>query len=246
MVKRFRIFAVLAAMAAGIASVSAQSIVVLTEHSVSAERARCEVRGKVRWDSPRDFWKKERWSVRGGMATPPYTAATFAEGVYYSFWRMDSGKPLSEIYGEYNGVTRSTGAFCLGAEYLLARWFAVAADFSITPVWHELYSGVTRQKTGTKSGVAFCLIPQVKFIYMNRPAVRLYSKFGIGAVKCFGFERRDRESFNFELRKSDNSWDAAIQWAPFGIEAGRKFFGYAELGLGTLYNGISAGVGYKF
>ena len=247
MVKFMKIFAVLAAVAAGTVAMSAQTVIVRTEHTVSTDRGRYESRRDFKKRSSRDFWKKERWSVRGGMAVPSYTMASFAEGQdYLRSWRMDTGKPISQIYADYNGPTYSTGAFCLGAEYMVARWFSVSADLSVTPVWHDLYSSLTDRKTGTKSGVALCLMPQAKFIYMNRPVVRLYGKFGLGVVKYFGFDRRDRESFNYDVVYSDNSLAAGIQWVPLGIEVGRKFFGYAEAGVGTLYRGISAGVGYKF
>lgn len=237
MVKYMRIFIVLAAVAAGTVALSAQTVTVRTEHTVSADRGRYESRREVRRYSSRDFWKAERWSVRAGMATPSYTAASFAEGRWSAYrpWRAERGKSVSEIYADYNGTTFSAGAFCLGAEFMVARWFAVSADLSVTAVWHDLYSSVSDQKTGSKTGVALCLLPQGKLIYLNRPMVRLYGKFGIGVVKYFGFDRRDGDSFT-----------PGFQWTPFGIEVGRKVFGFAETGIGTLYKGISAGVGYKF
>ena len=247
MVKFMKIFAVLAAVAASTVAMSAQTVIVRTEHTVSTDRGRYESRRDFKKRSFRGFWKKERLSVRGGMAVPSYTMASFAEGQdYLRSWPMETGTPISEIYADYNGPTYSTGAFCLGAEYMVARWFAVSADLSVTPVWHDLYSSITEQKTGTRSGVAFCLVPQAKFVFLNRPWVRLYGKFGIGVVKYFGFDMRNKKSFNFDVVYSDNSFNAGFQWVPLGIEVGRKFFGYAEAGVGTLYRGISAGVGYKF
>lgn len=247
MVKYMRIFIVLAAVAAGTCALSAQTVTVRTEHTVSADRGRYESRREVRRYSSRDFWKAERWSVRAGMATPSYTASTFAEGsLWESLWRNSTSRSLSDIYADYNGITRSSGALCLGADYAFARWFALSVDLSATIVWHNVYNGVSGQKTGSKTGVALCLLPQGKLIYLNRPMVRLYGKFGIGVVKYFGFDRRNRESADDGIEYLDNSFTPGFQWTPFGIEVGRKVFGFAETGIGTLYTGISAGVGYKF
>lgn len=247
MVKYMRIFIVLAAVAAGTVALSAQTVTVRTEHTVSADRGRYESRREVRRYSSRDFWKAERWSVRAGMATPSYTASTFAEGsLWKSPWRNSTSRSLSDIYADYNGITRSSGALCLGADYAFARWFALSVDLSATIVWHDVYNGVSGQKIGSKTGVALCLLPQGKLIYLNRPMVRLYGKFGIGVVKYFGFDRRNRESADDGIEYLDNSFTPGFQWTPLGIEVGRKVFGFAETGIGTLYTGISAGVGYKF
>ena len=247
MVKYMRIFIVLAAVAAGTCALSAQTVTVRTEHTVSADRGRYESRREVRHYSSRDFWKAERWSVRAGMATPSYTAASFAEGsLWKSPWRNITSRSLSDIYADYNGITRSSGALCLGADYAFARWFALSVDLSATIVWHDVYNGVSGQKTGSKSGVMFSLMPQGKLIYINCPTVRLYGRLGLGVVKYFGFDRRNRESADDGIEYLDNSFTPGFQWTPLGIEVGRKVFGFAETGIGTLYTGISAGVGYKF
>lgn len=252
MVKFMKIFAVLAAVAAGTVAMYAQTVTVHSVHTVTADHGRYESRRDFKKRSSRDFWKKERWSVRGGMAVPSYTTSTFADGISSWTWRPTPDPALSEIYGEYNGITKSTGAFCFGADYQLARWFAFSLDFSAAFVWHDLYDGISSQKTGSRSGAVLCLLPQAKFVFLNRPSVRIYGKFGIGIVKFLGFDRRNWEydyDYDYDdppLCYVDNSLVPGFQWVPIGIEVGRKFFGYAEAGIGTLYKGISAGVGYKF
>lgn len=159
---------------------------------------------------------------------------------------------LSEIYGEYNGITKSTGAFCFGADYQLARWFSFSLDLSAAFVWHDIYDGISRQKTGSRTGAVLCLLPQAKFVFLNRPSVRIYGKFGLGIVKYLGFDKRNWEydyDYDYDdppLCYVDNSLVPGFQWVPVGVEVGKKFFGFAETGIGTLYKGISAGVGYKF
>ena len=243
-----RISVVLAALAAGAFSLSAQTVWIHTDRTARVESVRCEGRRFAGRHSSGDFWKAERWSVRASVAMPSHTASTFAEGTWWGDNHRSYGRgvSLSDIYADYNGVTRSSGALCLGADYVFARWFALSADLSATVVWHDVCDGVSGHKTGTKSGVVLCLMPQAKFIYLNRPTVRLYGKLGLGVVKYFGFDRRNWDSVDGDVQFYDNSFTPGIQSAPFGIELGRKFFGFAEIGVGTLYRGISAGLGYKF
>ena len=85
-------------------------------------------------------------------------------------------------------------------------------------------------------------------MYMNRRYVRLYGSLGIGAAFYGGFDKLtysytdSRGSVQFE----DNSFRACGQFSPIGVEFGNKLFGFAEIGIGSLYAGMQAGIGYKF
>ncbi len=227
--------AVLAAMSAGTVLVFSQTV---TTRTVTFE-----TRSSSHSCPSRDFWKAERLSVHGGLATPSYTAAYFAEGSLwdgFDSW-YDSSKRLSDIYADYNGLTRSSGAFVLGADYMFARWFSISADLSASFVWHDAYDGVSREWKGTKTGAVLCFIPQARLIFLNRPSVRLYGKFGLGVAAYLGFD-----CWVGDWNDDGSTVAPAFQYVPFGIEVGKKIFGFAEFGVGTTYSGIFAGVGYKF
>ena len=38
----------------------------------------------------------------------------------------------------------------------------------------------------------------------------------------------------------------AAQLVPVGVTAGKKVFGFFEVGIGTMYTGCKAGVGFRF
>ncbi len=124
---------------------------------------------------------------------------------------------------------------------MFARWFSLSADLSASFVWHDTFDAVSTERRGTKTGAVLCFIPQARLIFLNRPSVRLYGKFGLGAAAYLGFDRRVEDRID-----DDSSVTAAFQYVPFGIEVGKKYFGFAEFGVGTIYSGIFIGAGYKF
>ena len=70
-------------------------------------------------------------------------------------------------------------------------------------------------------------MPTVRFNWFYREAVQLYSTISAGVVTDF---------------------DELYPWADFtlvGCSFGRKFFGFAEFGLGTA-GWLRAGIGYRF
>ena len=70
-------------------------------------------------------------------------------------------------------------------------------------------------------------MPTVRFNWFYRDAVQLYSTVSIGVITDF---------------------DEAYPWGDLtlvGCSFGRKFFGFAEVGMGTA-GWLRAGVGYRF
>lgn len=187
----------------------------------------------------------ERWSVRIGAGTPSAFAPT-------NFVRRPSSYKLGEVisayYRNYYGPAYDSGSYNIGAEYYFARWFSLTADLCAEGLWMDSFDRHTDIKTGTETGIALSLMPQAKFVYLHRPMVRLYSGIGIGATGYIGFDSKRRQSIdeNGQHISYSNAVTMTIQITAFGIEVGRKFFGFAEIGTGSLYSGIRAGAGYKF
>ena len=192
----------------------------------------------------RRYIPDERWSLRFGAGT--VSDVSVDNFIYYSTFRY--GNPsLAGCYGDYHGLTMTAGSWSIGADYRIARWFAVSADIGVDFLWHDIYDGVSGARKGSRTGVSLTVMPQARFYYLNRPAVRLYGYLGVGAVKYFGYDGlkgswRDDYGVHFE----DGTFEAAAQFAPIGVEVGRRWFGFAELGYGTLFSGVRAGVGYRF
>lgn len=185
-----------------------------------------------------------RWSLRVGFGMPSdINTDYFTDDPEYFNYRAGS---LSKYYGPYTGPVKSTGSLSVGGEYLITRWFAVGADLSTDMLYCSMYDSLTDQKTGTHRGVSLSFIPMLRFYYMNRPKVRLYGSFGLGAVAYFGYNLNNGNRINGnKIYYSGNFVELAGQYTPIGVEFGRRIYGFAEAGLGTIYSGVRAGVGIK-
>lgn len=187
-----------------------------------------------------------RWSIRFGAGISSVNnAANFVGRKDYA----SEGLGLSDYYGDWHGQTVSSGAYSIGAEYLFARWFSLSFDASAEYFRRNVYDGTSGKIAGKASGTAVTLMPQAKFVYLNRPAVRLYGYLGVGLVKYIGFEVPDALDGNRYLAGAyggGNSVCAAVQVVPIGVEVGHRFFGFAEVGSGYMFTGLRAGFGYRF
>jgi len=152
----------------------------------------------------------------------------------YSTTYSDYSHPMAYIYSDTFGRIKTCGNITGSLDIIFTKRIALSVDLGATILWKDQYDGITNQATGvTKVGAAVHLIPQFRFYYLNKPVVRLYGSAGVGLTTYFGEEFYDY-------------FAAAGQFSPFGIELGRKLFGFAECGVGTAYSGIRGGIGYKF
>lgn len=146
-------------------------------------------------------------------------------------WDMHSEQTMSYIYSDYTSDVTSPGIFGAKFSYSIKKWFALQASIGFTPVSYSIFETIDHTATGKVSDCMICFIPEAKFTFLNKKWVRLYGSAGVGVC---GY---------CSLR---NSASVAIQFTPIGVEVGRSFFGFAELGIGHLHSGIQAGLGYKF
>ena len=188
------------------------------------------------------------YNIRVNIAAEaPLATSRFLYGRSFSSYYYPGDEDLKDMYGDYHGPTYSTGLFGIGADIFLKRWFALSADLNFNFLWNDRYDSFTKDRTGTKTGVAVYFIPRAKFYYLNRPLVRLYGSIGLGVVKYFGFDKLKYIETSYDnVEFKDETFDAAFQISPIGIEFGRRLFGFAEMGAGTMYAGFQFGMGYRF
>ena len=120
-------------------------------------------------------------------------------------------------------------ALCTGARL-------AGADVTWTTGYQRITSNVDRSHVDAFNYNNFTLMPIVRFAWVNRSIVQLYSGFGIGAT--YGFYDNTLTSVK---HKVGIAWDVTF----IGITVGRKWFGYLDIGAGNRGT-ISAGVGYRF
>ena len=203
---------------------------------------------KPNWTSDKRLCRHEiKFDVcdpTGVMLFDRYFVFIYPEGMYPNHaWRSPS--------------FRSTPVFSLSSHYRVAKWFWVGLSLSYayyTDQQSHLYesgeTGLCERKFHT-----LAVMPDIRFSYLNRPNVTLYSAFSLGAARFIG----ETNSSNLIYPEHRHPWfsDALNQdheptlfsmlhVTLFGLKASYKhFFGSLELGAG--YKGLgSVGVGYEF
>lgn len=120
-----------------------------------------------------------------------------------------------------------TGNYTLSYTYQDRRWLQYGGKvvFGASTRWRKnAYSG---EKIENLSNYCLSVMPSVRFNWFYREKVQLYSSISIGVVTDF---------------------DSIYPWGDLtlvGCSFGRKFFGFAEVGMGTA-GWLRAGVGYRF
>lgn len=136
----------------------------------------------------------------------------------------------------YYGGLRSTWAFSAGYFYSVYKWLHVGATLSYHNVSQRKFETLTRRPVSKMHRNYVSIIPTVRFSYLNRQYVRLYSAIGVGY--CAAIVRdfdRSRHLENF----------TACDITFFGISAGGRLFGSAEVGMYTA-GYLKLAIGYRF
>lgn len=147
---------------------------------------------------------------------------------------------------EYNDATQYysprtiTGSISGGYTYNVLRWLSVGATFSYIGDFQNKYDRITNQKSEEFNSNNFILTPMVRFNYLNKPLIRLYSQIGIGASLIRKKLMYDGSQYSSSL------WGLTGQITFLGVAVGKQVFGFTEI-LGTGSQGtLVVGVGYRF
>ena len=178
--------------------------------------------------------------------------------------RFEVGDPLGvyflmNIYGEKNyGQTteytfepnrglsssfRATPVFSLNYHYRLTKWLWAGA--MVNYAYYKDHTDYGYDFYDSRNQHCITLMPELRFSYLNRPHVTLYSAVAAGATLFFGWEYHSKPYAEFYWEKSKKVYPT-FQLTAFGIRAGGEhLFGTFELGAG-IKGFASAGIGYAF
>ncbi len=133
----------------------------------------------------------------------------------------------------YSGIVWTLGTQSFSYAFRVKKWFWVGVDVAYTGWYNKIYDAFTDEVVGHENVHLFSIMPKIRFSYLNRKHVMLYSGFSLG--------------FGIETNHYDESvyGHLAGQLTTFGVKAGSNWFGFAEIGFG--YKGFGTiGVGYHF
>ena len=119
------------------------------------------------------------------------------------------------------------GNYSLSYTYHDRSWLSYGgtAVFGASTRWRK--NSITGEKIDNLSYYCLSIMPTVRFNWFYRDAVQLYSTISVGVITDF---------------------DEVYPWGDLtlvGCSFGRKFFGFAEVGMG-MAGWLRAGVGYRF
>lgn len=151
----------------------------------------------------------------------------------------------------------STPVFSLSYHYRLAKWFwiGLSASYAYYRDPEKIQNGSDFIASCNREFHTLAFMPEVRFSYLNRPHVTLYSALSIGIAQFFGTE----DCYDVTYPEHRHPWfsDGIDRYyAPtrfstlhvtlLGVKAGwHHLFGSLEIGAG--YKGLgSIGIGYEF
>lgn len=164
----------------------------------------------------------------------------FVYSIFREFPFTYSATYWTHPIGDYP-ITRYVPTFSFNYHYRAVKWFWVGGLTTITGLHNTWRDRFTDEVTGHGSEVRITLMPDLRFSYLNRKHVTLYSGFGIGLDLI---TMKDPHVYGDDNTRTHCGF--AYQLTAFGVKAGAKhWFGNLELGFG-LKGIVSAGLGYEF
>lgn len=159
--------------------------------------------------------------------------------LWYNVVNTVSGGSLS--FSDYlkdenirRGSTYVTGIIHLTYTYRLKRWFEISGKFVYSGIYTNYYDSVLDDSSLYRHGIhTMSAVVTARLVWLNRRYVRLYSSIGVGlsTIVETGDDRKAYTQF-------------AADFAYFGIKAGGKIYGFAELSAGVS-GYITAGIGFN-
>ncbi len=162
----------------------------------------------------------------------------------FNLWRSNGlfggGRWVESLTDSYfQASTYETGYATpfLSVNYLynINTHWALGAFFSHESATQSFYDNLSGDRVIKETLNYITPMFQVRAAWLNRPYVRMYTSWALGMTMI----PKTRYAARTEILP-------AFQFNPIGISAGKKLFGFAEIGIGTNYFGGTCGIGYRF
>ncbi len=172
----------------------------------------------------------------GGGASEAFS---YADHFITDFDKNSLGHYLGNADFLYN--LKNIGVFSFSYHYYPLNWMAVGVKTAVTADYGTIMDANTYEES------RYSCIMQVydfyfdlKFVYLDRPWVRLYSNVALGGGVVVDDSRR------YLTGESLVSGRLLFQTVPFGVSVGKRLSGFVQLEAGTSMIGASAGISYRF
>lgn len=169
--------------------------------------------------------------VRVSIGYSPLSAYIVGHSDYYPY--------PGDISPTIRGPKFTTGVLSLSYNYRFRRWFDFGLLFSYYNEYYRLHSSFTNEFLGRVYDNYITIMPSVRFTWLNRKWVRMYSSLGLGVTINTENQTKRKDESHY------TDFAAAAHLTYLGITVGKSLFGFAELGIGA--KGLATiGIGYRF
>lgn len=153
---------------------------------------------------------------------------------------------LGSLYRDSYSDKKSTGAIAVVGDLPVKRWLSVPFTMSTNLVWQN-HSSIRTHATHCDMDWTVQLMSGLRLKYLNRPKFNFYSvlNIGVGMITDSFHTLVTTNGVTTEKYTKDYVLFPAVQLVPLGVRFGGKFYGTAELGLGTQYFGGMVGIGVR-
>ena len=153
------------------------------------------------------------------------------------------GGSIDELFASdtYCGTTLTTGCLSLAYRYRLQKWLWIGVSGSYAGFYANIYDKYSKQKKAMDASYFFFIMPSVRFSWLNKKYVMLYSGVSLGVSGCYS----STYSKFSEQTTNDLSLNFAGEVTAIGVHVGRYWYGFTELGFGT-QGFFNIGFGYQF
>ena len=155
--------------------------------------------------------------------------------------------PISAIGGNYMDI-KNYGGYGLHYYYQVKPWLQVGVKTTAEAFSYVSYTDSTLRVIDNRSDIVLLNItPSIKFTYLNRPWVRLYSGIdvGLGIAPSGGNSKSSSDSEDGSSKSSSVGFYPAFNITPIGVNVGKGFFGFVETNIGS-DTFIKAGIGARW
>lgn len=152
----------------------------------------------------------------------------------YNYFYYEDNKPHN-YYGRLNASPERWVTLNGDFGYWVKDWLYVGGTLSWTGGFEHSYRVSDNHRVETQSYNQLTIMPTVRFAWLRRGIVQLYSGLGLGvgaAIYKFSEKPYARTAIAYDFTFA-------------GIAVGRDWFGYADFGYGTR-GAISVGFGHRF
>lgn len=185
----------------------------------------------------RQVFPRNEFSI--GIGDPAFASlqrGSIWDKLIYDRW-YNEGDDLNDWFSpaQYHTNYVATCPIFVGYMYRLRKFLWLGGSVSYMGVFGKVFDARDDSFLYNHTETQIAFLPTVRFSYLNKKYVTLYSGLSTGFL--LNFEKNDGSTNVY--------FHPTLQVTAFGVSAGRKFFGYTEIGWG--YEGfITAGIGYRF